>query len=314
MVIDERVLDPQERIGLRLRELYSRCGYSRYRMSKFEEYDLYGRNRDYLFSDSVITFTDTTGRLMALKPDVTLSIVKNGKDTPGAIRKLYYCENVYRVTDPMAGFREETQVGVEATGEVDDGCVAENVRLALESLACCDGRHKLEISHLDLLGAAADGLKLDGRAREDVIRCAGNKNLHGISDICRGHGLPEGAEDRLLRLLRLSGRPEAVLDPLKQWAETPAEAEAADRLRRVVETLPEAMRERIVIDFSLTGSMKYYNGVIFKGFIDGVPGAVLSGGQYEPLMGRLGRKDRAIGFAVFLNLLERLVAGGAADD
>ena len=33
------------------------------------------------------------------------------------------------------------------------------------------------------------------------------------------------------------------------------------------------------------------------------------GGQYDGLMRRMGRKDRAIGFAVFLNRLERLREG-----
>ena len=78
-----------ERIALSLRDLYGRYGYRQYKMSKFEEYDLYARNKDFLISDSVITFTDTDGKLMALKPDVTLSIVNNSMDCPG-IRKLYY--------------------------------------------------------------------------------------------------------------------------------------------------------------------------------------------------------------------------------
>ena len=77
MQIDDSVMNGQERISFRLRSLYSEYGYERYRMSKFEEYDLYSRNKDFLFSEGVITFTDTNGRLMALKPDVTLSMVKN---------------------------------------------------------------------------------------------------------------------------------------------------------------------------------------------------------------------------------------------
>ena len=103
MLIDDRVMNGQERISFMLRSLYSQHGYERYRMSKFEEYDLYSRNKDFLFSEGVITFTDTTGRLMALKPDVTLSIVKNRKDTPGSLQKLYYHENVYRVSGAADG-------------------------------------------------------------------------------------------------------------------------------------------------------------------------------------------------------------------
>ena len=65
----------------RLRALYGRYGYSQYRMRKFEEYDLYVRNKSFLISDHIITFNQPGGKLMALKPDVTLSIVKNSKET-----------------------------------------------------------------------------------------------------------------------------------------------------------------------------------------------------------------------------------------
>ena len=68
-------LDFTERIVYSLRSLYSSYGFSQYKMGKFEEYDFYSRNKDFLVSDEVITFTDTNGKLMALKPDVTLSIV-----------------------------------------------------------------------------------------------------------------------------------------------------------------------------------------------------------------------------------------------
>ena len=79
-----------EGIAFALRGLYEKYGYSHYRMSKFEEYDLYARNKDFLISDSVITFTDMDGRLLALKPDVTLSIVKNLNDKDNFVKKLYY--------------------------------------------------------------------------------------------------------------------------------------------------------------------------------------------------------------------------------
>ena len=81
-----------ERVVFALRSLYSSRGYSQYKMSKFEEYDLYAANKDFLISDSVITFTDTNGKLMAHKPDVTLSIIKNIKDEPDKLSKVFYNE------------------------------------------------------------------------------------------------------------------------------------------------------------------------------------------------------------------------------
>ena len=52
--------------------------------------------------------------------------------------------------------------------------------------------------------------------------------------------------------------------------------------------------------------MNYYSGIVFRGFVDGVPEGILSGGQYDGLMHRMGRKSGAAGFAVYLDLLERL--------
>ena len=73
----EAMLKKDEQAIFLLRKLYQNYGYQSYKMSRFEEYDLYVRNKDFLVSDQVITFSDKNGKLLALKPDVTLSIIKN---------------------------------------------------------------------------------------------------------------------------------------------------------------------------------------------------------------------------------------------
>lgn len=67
---------------------------------------------------------------MALKPDVTLSIIKNSKDTPGYVQKLYYNENVYRVSKGTKTFKEIMQVGLECIGDIDGYCISEVITLA----------------------------------------------------------------------------------------------------------------------------------------------------------------------------------------
>ena len=47
-MFDSSILKSEERISFALRSLYSRFGYTRYKMSKFEEYDLYVKNKDFL--------------------------------------------------------------------------------------------------------------------------------------------------------------------------------------------------------------------------------------------------------------------------
>ena len=62
MIIDENVLLSDEIAVYRLRSLYRSYGYPPYKMSKFDEYDLYVRNKNFLLSDNIITFTDISGK------------------------------------------------------------------------------------------------------------------------------------------------------------------------------------------------------------------------------------------------------------
>ena len=100
-MIDESLMRTEERAAFALQALYRRSGYLPFRMNRFEEYDFYARNKDFLVSDRIITFTDSRGRLLALKPDVTLSIIKSGSDRPGCKQRLCYSEKVFRASDPI---------------------------------------------------------------------------------------------------------------------------------------------------------------------------------------------------------------------
>jgi ATP phosphoribosyltransferase regulatory subunit len=63
---------------------------------------------------------------------------------------------------------------------------------------------------------------------------------------------------------------------------------------------------KIKLDFSVVNDMNYYNGIVFKGFLNGIPEGVLSGGEYGTLMRKMGRRSDAIGFALYLDTLEAL--------
>ena len=119
MGISERILKNNERAIYSLRALYKDYGYSHFKVSKFEEYDLYAHNKSFLVSNNILTFTDTNGKLLALKPDVTLSIIKNISDKDECIHKLCYNETVYRTSADSDGFREIMQTGLECIGDID---------------------------------------------------------------------------------------------------------------------------------------------------------------------------------------------------
>ncbi len=294
----------EEQIVFRLRELYRRFGYVQYKMRKFEAYDLYARNKDFLISDNIITFTDTNGKLMALKPDVTLSIVRSTADAGGGVRKVYYNENVYRVSAAAQGFREIMQSGIECIGDVDDYCIAETLMLAVESLRTVSPECVLELSQLDIVSGLVEALGVEADIRRDILKCIGEKNLHGLEEICRAVGADADAAARLKTLAQTSGAPAQVLPVLRALDCAPAAVAQLETLAASLEAL--GLGSFLRIDFSVVGDMRYYNGIVFKGFVSGVPAGVLSGGQYDRLMEKMHRRARAVGFAVYLDLLERL--------
>ena len=301
MNLDETILKPEERVSLALRALYTENGYRLYNMSRFEEYDLYSKNKDFLVSENVITFTDTNGRLKALKPDVTLSIIRSTRSSTEPLIKVCYSENVYRVSKSSEGFRELMQTGLECIGSIGSENLSEVLSLAAKSLRLLSRNSILAVSHLDVLSAAIERLELSPEELPKLLRAVGEKNLHGVELL--GGGKP--GEELLKRLLLLEGPADKALPELRKLLRGTAAERCPDELEAILDGMgPE--RALVRLDFSVVGDMRYYNGVVFRGMIEGISGAVLSGGQYDRLMRRMHRDAGAVGFAVYLDSLERL--------
>ncbi len=301
------VINQDERAALELRALYENYGYSRYKMSHFEEYDLYVANKDFLVSDEVITFSDRSGRLLALKPDVTLSIIKNLPDMPGAVQKLYYNENVYRVARGAQCFQEIMQVGLECIGDLQDHDVAEVVLLALKSLARISSRYLLDISHTGLIHAVLLESGLSQSGIDTALACLRDKNGHELSALCRTEGICDDSAQKLMALCEHSGAPEAVLPELRGILTSPGEQRILNQMDDLCCILSGCgFGAQVRVDFSVGNDLKYYSGFVFKGYVEGIPTGILSGGQYDRLLQKMGRKSRAIGFAVYTDLLSGL--------
>lgn len=292
-----------------LRTLYSKYGYLPFKMSKFEEYELYIRNKDFLVSDRIITFNDTNGKLLALKPDVTLSIIKQGEDAPGVKQKVYYNENVYRVSESTNHYKEIMQSGLECIGDIDLYDIFEVLSLAAQSLELISDSYVLEISHMGIVSAILDDLGVDQSLRRQIIGYISEKNAHDLIRLCGEQDICEEAASRLASLITVYGNRADVIAKLDCICTSAASSEALDQLKMLSELLDTADTDgRIIFDFSVVNDMNYYNGIVFKGFIDGICDGVLAGGQYDKMMHRMGRRAGAIGFALYLDLLEQLRA------
>ncbi len=312
MILSEKVLRAEERAVYKMRELYGSYGYLQYKVSKFEEYDLYAKNKSFLVSDKLLTFTDTNGKLMALKPDVTLSIIKNVVANEKASYKVYYDERVYRTTASGDGFGEIMQTGLESIGNIDAFAQSEVVMLAMKSLEGISEDYLLDISNMSFLEGLLESAGVDADVMPDFLALIGSKNVPAIKMLCSKCGISEENTDRICKASSMYLPIKSALDEIKPLLDGEKMQVAYDELYELYLILSSyGLTDKLYVDFSIVNDMNYYDGIIFKGFINGIFDSVLSGGRYDRLMEKLGKKMGAIGFAVYLDQLERF---GASDD
>ena len=293
-------LKNEEKIILSLRELYSKYGYLPYKMNKFEEYDLYAKNKEFLIGDGVITFTDTHGKLLALKPDVTLSIIKNATENKGVKNKVYYSENVYRISGKTREYKEIMQTGLECIGDIDIYDTYEVITLAKKSLETVSNDYVLEISHMGILSSLLDSITKNDSCRQEILDSVKKKSKHELKAVSLKYGISEEKTELLCDFISIYGDPGAVLSRLDSMAVNEEFMLATNELKELVGLLGNSVR----IDFSIVNDMNYYNGIVFNGFLSGVSECVLFGGSYDKLLSKMGKRSKGIGFAIYTDLLE----------
>lgn len=294
----------EERLPLELRALYERYGYRKYRMSQFEEYGLYLENKRFLESEKLITFHDSAGRLLALKPDVTLSIVKNTRGSRKAAEKLYYIENVFRYAPATKEYKEIAQVGLELIGTVGTYEAAEAVTLAAKSLVAIDPDYVIDLSHIGILGELMGGLNAPEQVKKSLLKAIRQKNLHDLARLAEEGGIDRAFVDSVTALTAVQGDLAAAISAARKVC--PAAKEALDELEAICAILEaEGLADKIRADFSIVNDIEYYDGVIFQGYVGKVPHVVAAGGCYGKLLQKFGKDTDAVGFAVYLDGLSR---------
>ena len=128
--------------------------------------------------------------------------------------------------------------------------------------------------------------------------------MHETETLCEKFGVDETGKKTLLTLFTAYGDMDGVLEKIAPVCKGKARS-AFKKLQALCKLLSASKyADNIRLDFSVVNDMNYYSDVVFKGFIDGVADGVLSGGRYDKMMARLGKDTGAIGFAVYLDLLD----------
>ncbi|MBO5912365.1 MAG: ATP phosphoribosyltransferase regulatory subunit, partial [Clostridia bacterium] len=175
--------------------------------------------------------------------------------------------------------------------------------LAVKSLETVDGNSLLEMSHVGLIEAAFDELQLSKELRKQVITFINAKNADDLRSLCEENGMDA---DKLTVFTKNYPNPNDAFATVKSVYSSEAVLNALNEFETIYNVLASlGTAVKLIVDFSCIGTMSYYSGVVFKGYIRNIPDAVLSGGQYDKLMRKLNRTAGAIGFAVYLDELGR---------
>jgi ATP phosphoribosyltransferase regulatory subunit len=273
-------------------------------------FSLFDRGMGHGEAQRAFRFTDTDGRLLALRPDVTSSVAR-ASATLFAQRarplRLCYAANVFRQRPRShAEWRREwTQLGCELIGAGDAAADLETLLIAVEVLEQLGlaGRFRITLNHVAVFNGVAAQLELDAAARAEMRHIIDTRDTSALAQFLAADGRAGRPP-----LTRLTGRGDIIetARPLLTHADSRAALDALAELWRVLEALNLA--DCFEIDLGDVSGLDYYTGLVYKIYVAGAGARVGSGGRYDELTNNFGGHDPAVGFVLDLDALTDVLA------
>jgi len=257
-------------------------------------------------------FSDTDGRLLAIRPDVT-SLVARAAATLFAERerplRLCYVAPVFR-QQPQSHAewrRELTQIGCELIGANSSVADMELLVIVCEVLQRLrlDRHCSITLNDVELFNGISEQLKLSPDIRNEMRELVDTRNTADLERLLAPYSSAEDCQ-AFAQLTHLSGKREALSDARRLITNARSRS-ALDRLERlwgVIELLE--LTDRFEIDLGDVSRLDYYTGLTFKIYVSGAGARVGSGGRYDGLTASFGKAEPAVGFVLELDALTEL--------
>jgi ATP phosphoribosyltransferase regulatory subunit len=292
----------------KIRDLFRISGYYEIETPTIEFYDTFSAETDLTPQETMFKFFDQRGRILVLRPDATIPVARIAatkyKDMQCPLR-ISYIENTFRYNELGGGKQKEfTQAGAEILGVATPEADAEVIATAVNcARACGIEEFKIDIGQVDFFKGLMEETRLSAQDIEQVRILIDKKDFLGIEELVKKHDISSGLKDLILKLPRLFGSID-VIDKVEKMPINKRSLAALANLRQVLEILEDYdLSEYISIDLGMVQSLNYYTGIIFRGFTHGVGFPVISGGRYDNLVEKFGRKCPATGFSLGINMV-----------
>ena len=298
-------MSKKDLVLLNIRKMYDSYGYKKISLPSFEEYDLYNENKDFI-DRNVLTVMSPNGKLLALRPDITLSVAKKvSKDQSLKYSKIYYQENTYNLTK-YVGYEEDEQLGIELIGKESTFLDFEIINLAVKSLDIINKKSMIVLSHAGFISSIFENFDLEYEIKEQILDCINRKNSHDIQKILkRNEHISENVKKLIYKIPELSGNLENIEKELLKYEINVNTKKILSELKQLNSLLMKFYKKsKIIFDFSVVKNLNYYNGIILQGYIEGFPNVILTGGRYDKLFEKFGVDTGAVGFAILTDGLK----------
>lgn len=286
----------------------------------FEDYDVYQHFFPQLRQQMVKTI-DTDGRVLVLRPDVTLPIVETAaREFPRSnqLLKFGYVSTVFREYYGRSTYGKDfLQGGIEILGDSSPECDGEVIVTAAEILKAVGVENiRIDIGTAAYTQALFDGLPISEEQKATLKGYMAERNLVA----CKSYiaSLPISSDERkaLEALPVLFGPYAQTLSKARDYSINSGMLNALSRLERVYDYILYAgYADKVQLDFGFASRLGYYTDTVFKVYVDGALYDIIDGGRYDQLSSRFGVDRPACGFGMNINLLyEYMSDAGLLED
>ena len=297
-----RDFGPQEMAERRMveqamRDVCLRAGFGEVMTPAFENSELFTLRSGQGVIDEMYVFKDKGDREMALRPEITASVIRffvNELSNNPKPLKLYYVGNCFRYENPQSGrFREFFQLGAELIGSKNPETDAEAIALAVNCIRASGLKdYTVRIGHIGILKSLVQAEIPDPQVASEVLRMLDKEDFDSLGDMFDARVLPRQLFDKITAIAEMRGSID-VLDSLEEHG-------AVHHLREIFRILALYGIEDCKIDLGIVRGLDYYTGMVFE--IDapalGAEKQIMGGGSYtlSELFG--GEPVFSTGFAI----------------
>ncbi|WP_430788792.1 ATP phosphoribosyltransferase regulatory subunit [Virgibacillus flavescens] len=297
----------------RIKYIFTTFGYSEIETPTFESYDVYQSIIGTVDRDSMVKVIDPSGKILVMRPDVTIPITKmQVSEAPITLenQRLFYTENVFRLSEGELGKKEWTQAGIENFAPSSVETDAEVIALAVRVLRSMKlGSIQVQVGLASFFRTLLEQVSLTIAERKELLSLVRAKNISEMELFLTNREVPENLLKLLLEIPYLYGEFNQVVERAKSLPLNDSMKEEIEKLEALHHMLKIYDVESYVsLDLGLINHMDYYSGIIFQGFIENVGKPVLMGGRYDKLAAQIGETLPAIGFACEVDVLLDAIA------